>query len=372
LLSPRTEITALSSCYHGGPNYTEFERLGIRPEDVLDFSSNSKPYPFKLEFALDDVVIDHYPDSDSTQVRRIIAAQNDLVTDNVIVGSGSMEIIRLITQAYFNAGDKVLILKPTFGEYEQGCRIAGAEVIELWAEENDDFRFDTNRCVNAISSIRPKAVFICNPNNPTGQYLSRTEIQTIITAAGDGLVVLDEAYIAFTDDAWKSVDLISKGNLIIVRSMTKDFALAGLRLGYGLAHPNIIENLCKVKPPWNVNAVAQRAGVQALNDGAYLKRSDRLIRQNREYLVAEFSSMGFKINSTRTNFFLMKVGRAKEFRAALMKQGIIARDCTSFGLPEYVRIAPRTLPECKRLVTAVKATGWSFSIAQNRCLAKES
>jgi histidinol-phosphate aminotransferase len=368
LPSPRPEIAGLSSCYHGGPNYAEFERLGIKPEDILDFSSNSNPYPFKLGFTLDDVVIDHYPDSDSTELRRLIGARNGIAAESVIIGSGSMEIIRLAAQAYFNKGDKVLILKPTFGEYEQSCQIAGAEVVELWSEEKNDFRFDSAKCINLIQSLKPKTIFICNPDNPTGQYLTRTELEAILKAAGDSLVILDEAYIAFTEDAWKSVDLISQGNLIIVRSMTKDFALAGLRLGYGLAHPDIINDLFKVKPPWNVNAVAQRAGREALNDGAYIKRSDRLIKQNRDYLISEFGSMKFRIVPTRTNFFLMKVDNANEFRSSLLKKGVIVRDCTSFGLPEYVRIAPRTLPECKRLVAAVKGTVTNL---ENTCKAKE-
>jgi len=361
LPSPRREVSALKTCYHGGPNYAEFERLGIKPKDVLDFSSNSNPYPFKLDFSLDDVVIDHYPDSDSTELRRLVASQNSIAPENVIAGSGSMEIIRLIAQAYFSRGDKVLIMKPTFGEYEIACRVAGAEVVEFWAEESNNFNFDTGCVTDTITRLKPKATFICNPNNPTGQYLSRVEVEAVVEAAGDGLVVLDEAYIAFTEGAWKSVDLISKGNLIIVRSMTKDFALAGLRLGYGLADAGIIENLCKVKPPWNVNVVAQRAGAQALGDGEYIKRSERLIRQNRDYLLVEFSSLGYQIVPTRTNFFLLKVGRAGEFRSAMLQHGVIVRDCTSFGLPRYVRIAPRTLPECKKLVAAVKASGWDAS-----------
>jgi len=233
-------------------------------------------------------------------------------------------------------------------------------VVELWAEEKNDFRFDIDRCVDLIRSLKPKAIFICNPDNPTGQYLTMPELKTILAATPDGLVILDEAYIAFTEDAWKSVDLISQDNLLIIRSMTKDFALAGLRLGYGLAHPTIINNLLKVKPPWNVNSVAQRAGIQAIDDGAYLQRSDRLIRQNRDYLISEFGSIGFKLVPTRTNFFLMNVGDAKSFRSALVDKAVIVRDCASFGLPEYVRIAPRTMPECKRLVSMVKALGWSI------------
>jgi histidinol-phosphate aminotransferase len=369
LPSPRPEIAGLSNCYHGGPNYAELERLGLRPDDVLDFSSNSNPYPFKLDFSLDDVAVDHYPDTDSMELRRAIAAQNALTPENVIVGSGSMEIIRLAAQSYFNRGDRVLIFKPTFGEYETACRVAGAEVVELWAEEDNDFRFDIDRCIDIISWLKPKAIFVCNPNNPTGQYFSRPEIERVLSAAGDGLVILDEAYIAFTEEAWKSVGLISKSNLLIVRSMTKDFALAGLRLGYGLACQDIIVNLYKVKSPWNVNAVAQRAGIQALNDGAYLKRSDRLIRENRDYLLVELGTLGFRLIPTRTNFFLMKVNGVRKFRAALMTQGVIVRDCTSFGLPDYIRIAPRTMPECKRLVAAVKTI---VASPDKFCLKKES
>ncbi|PPD58916.1 pyridoxal phosphate-dependent aminotransferase [Dehalogenimonas etheniformans] len=361
--SPRPEVVALSSCYHGGPNYAEFEHLGIDPADVLDFSSNSNPYPFKLDFKLEDVVIDHYPDSDSAELRRALAAQNGLMPENVIVGAGSMEIIRLTAQSYFNHGDKVLIFKPTFGEYDTACRIAGAEVVEFWTEEMKGFNLDLDRAIKVIEHLKPRAIFICNPNNPTGRYLSIKNVEQMLGAAGHGLVVLDEAYIAFTQDPWKSVSLISHGNLIVVRSMTKDFALAGLRLGYGLACQGIIENLNKVKPPWNVNAIAQKAGLQATHDVEYISRSEGLIRTSRDYLLGELGVLRFKLVPTQTNFFLMKVGKAREFRSALMRQGIVVRDCSSFGLPEYVRIAPRTLPECKKLVEAVRSLTWRLDKA---------
>ncbi|MDV2989335.1 MAG: histidinol-phosphate transaminase [Dehalogenimonas sp.] len=357
LLSAKPNISVLRRCYHGGPDFAELERLKIKPEDVLDFSSNSNPYPFNLNFNLNDVVIDHYPDSNSTELRRLIAARNKLTEDNVVVGAGSMEIIRLIAQAYLGPGNKALILKPTFGEYETACQIAGAEIIEYWAEESTQFKFDSARCGAIAIQLKPKVVFICNPNNPTGQYLSGAEIEAIIDGVGtDGLVVIDEAYIAFTRDSWDSAELLTRHhNLVIIRSMTKDFALAGLRLGYGLGNSEIIENLDKVKPPWNVNAVAQKAGLQALNDGAYIQRSERQIRLNRDYLLSEIKALGHKTLSSCTNFFLVKVGKAAQFRARLLQNGIIVRDCTSFGLSEYVRIAPRTMPECRKLVNALQA-----------------
>ncbi|MGI2335328.1 MAG: pyridoxal phosphate-dependent aminotransferase [Dehalogenimonas sp.] len=353
---PKQNILALRRCYHGGPDYAEFERLGIKPADVLDFSSNSNPYPFVLEFTLNEAIIDHYPDSESTELRRLIATQIGLAEDNVIIGAGSMEIIRLVAQAYLGRDDKTLILKPTFGEYEVACRIADAEIHELWAEECQQFRFDAKRCMATIAQLKPKVVFICNPNNPTGQYFSASELESIIVSVGkEGLAVIDEAYIAFTEGSWDSIELIKRyHNLIIIRSMTKDFAMAGLRLGYGLGSLEIIENLNKVKPPWNVNAIAQLAGVQAKNDGAYIRRSGRQIRRNRDYLIAEIEALGYTTLPTCTNFFLVRVGQAAVFRNRLLQYGIIVRDCTSFGLSEYVRMAPRSLPECHRLIQVLK------------------
>ena len=135
--------------------------------------------------------------------------------------------------------------------------------------------------------------------------------------------------------------------------MTKDYALAGLRLGYVIANQEIIQNLRKVCPPWNVNVVAQKAGVIALKDTEYLKRCESKIRQAKQFLIDELSQIGFTLVPSKTNFFLVKVGDGKSFRNALLGHGIMVRDCASFGLPEYVRIAPRTMPECQKLMAAI-------------------
>ncbi|ADJ26020.1 aminotransferase class I and II [Dehalogenimonas lykanthroporepellens BL-DC-9] len=353
--SVKNNIKKLKRCYHGGPDYAEFERMGIGLEQVLDFSANSNPFSYRLNFTLDDIVIDHYPDSDSTDLRRGIALQNRVSEENVIVGSGSIELIRIITQTFIKSGDKALLFKPTFGEYETACRIADAQIYEIQALAEDNFRIDVDRTVSKIRDFAPGLVFLCNPNNPTGQYLDKTDVQRIVGALGsDGLLVVDEAYAPFTRNRWDSSGLISGGSsIIIIRSMTKDYALAGLRLGYGLASPEIIDIMMRVKPPWNVNAVAQAAGRQVIEDTQYLASSEKEIRSNREYLIRELSAMGYRVLPSETNFFLVQVGNAREFRLRLMKHGIIVRDCTSFGLPEYIRIAPRTLPECRRLVAAV-------------------
>ncbi|MES0278523.1 MAG: histidinol-phosphate transaminase [Dehalococcoidales bacterium] len=355
-IRPRPEVEGLQACAHGGPVQAELEALGLKPEDIVDFSVSSNPfsYPPAVKMALGSVVIDRYPDSESTELRRCLADELSVQPENIVVGSGSMEVIRLITTAYLGRGNKALILKPTFGEYEVACRIAGADISELWAAESDSYAFDTDKTVAAIKRGRPRVVFLCNPNNPTGSYLSQQQIEMMLEALGKGLLILDEAYIAFTEGEWPSTGIVRRDNLICLRSMTKDYALAGLRLGYAISSIEIIDNLCRVRPPWNVSDAAQKAGVAALGDSGYLKRCETKIRRARQYLMAELSTMDYNVLPSKTNFFLVKVGDGRRFRAALLKRGLMLRDCASFGLPQYVRIAARTMDECRRLIAVIK------------------
>ena len=170
-------------------------------------------------------------------------------------------------------------------------------------------------------------------------------------------MVIDEAYIAFTEDMWTSTDLVNSGNLVILRSMTKDYALAGLRLGYAISAEPIISVLKRVRPPWNVSAVAQKAGINALSADDYLAECKSRIREARQFLVEGLTNLGLPPLPSQTNFFLVEIGAAAELRQALLRKGILVRDGTSFGLPDYIRLAPRTLPECRQLITAIKEIG---------------
>ena len=356
-LHPRPEIADLKTCPHGGPDYSELERLGFKPEDVLDFSVSANPFgpPPGIKEALSSAVIDRYPDADSAELKRTIAKSFSMTPENIIVGSGSMELIRLIALAYLGRDDTVLIIEPTFGEYEVACHIVGSKILKHRTQEEEGFKLNVDETIDLVGCHRPKIVFLCNPNNPTGQYLAEQEIEKILSAGEDTLLALDEAYISFAENPWRSLDLVKENNIIILRSMTKDYALAGLRLGYGIACPEIIATLRKVCPPWNVNAVAQRAGVLALGDSAYLKQCQKGVREAREFLKRELAQLGLPPMSSQAHFFLVKVGDAKQFRQDLLKYGIMVRDCTSFGLPEYIRIAPRSLPECQKLINAIRA-----------------
>jgi histidinol-phosphate aminotransferase len=325
----------------------------------MDFSVSCNPFgtPHGIREAVNQAPIDCYPDTETSKLKNLLAHKLKIAIQNIIVGSGSTELIRLLALAYLGSSNLALIPQPTYGEYEVACQIVGAKVLKQPTAKEMNFRLNTAETAKLIREHRPKAIFICNPNNPTGQYLPRKEIEYLMSSSDDCLLVLDEAYIAFTPNAWPSNDMIYHGNLVILRSMTKDYTLAGLRLGYALAAKPIISTLKKVRPPWNVATTAQAAGIAALNDDAYLDDCTIKIQQAKDYLITELESLGLSPLPSQTNFFLVEVGQAADFRRALLSHGIIVRDCTSFGLPQYIRLAPRTLPECERLITAIKRIG---------------
>jgi len=356
-LEPRPEIKNLDECLHGGINYAELQTVGIAPEEIIDFSVCTNPYmppPIIKEIRLDSISIEQYPDTEATELRQRLSRRLQVPPDNILVGSGTTELIRILALAYLRQGDHVLILEPTYGEYEVASVIAGAILVKQRIRVEDGFTPRLEETVALIKKYRPKAIFICNPNNPTGKYLSRYEVEMVLDAVEDGLLVLDEAYVAFAEQSWLSADLYSRGNIVILRSMTKDYGLAGLRLGYSIASLEITNNLRRVRPPWNVNAIAQKVGGLLLEDTNYFEQTEEKIRKARRYLTNGFSQLGFHLLPSDTNFFLVMVGEARSFRSALLKHGILVRDCTSFQLPEYVRIGTRTLPECQRLIATIE------------------
>ncbi len=356
MLSPKPNIKNLAPFEHGGVNYLEMDKLGISPKNVLDFSVSTNPFgpPPGLREALREASIDSYPDYNSTKLKEVLAIKLRISPENLLIGNGSTELIRLVAMAYLGTGDRVLIFQPTYSEYETACRLSGCTILKRKALEKNNFSFSIPEVKNAIRKHKPQGIFLCNPNNPTGQYLSREDIEQILKFASDSLVVLDEAYISFTENTWSSLTLINHNNLVILRSLTKDFALAGLRLGYAVAAGPIITVLKRIKPPWNVNSFAQEAGIYVLNNGGYLETCQTKIKESQEFLIENFQRLGLKPLPSQANFFLVKVVNAVKIRQILLQKGIVVRDCASFGLPAYIRLSTRTMPECQRLVTALR------------------
>lgn len=353
-LRPRQEINRLGTYAHGGYDYAELKALGLDPEKVIDFSVSTNPFmpPPGIKEMLKSIPIDRYPDSNASELRQKLADKLGISGEMILPTNGTTELIRLAALTYFRKNDRVLIIEPTYGEYEPACIIAGARIIKYHAPEATNFIPDMKEITGLIRRQRPRGVFICNPNNPTGSYLTRREIEEILEALGDGLLILDEAYISFVEKRWNSAVLTGCDNVLILRSMTKEYGIPGLRLGYAVACREIIESLRLALPPWNINIAAQTVGRAVLDEDKYLEESLRQVSEAKRFLIKEISDMGLKILPSQANYFLVKAGKAQEFRQQLLNKGIQVRDCTSFGLPEYIRIAPRTMPECIKLIEA--------------------
>ncbi|MCX6022724.1 MAG: histidinol-phosphate transaminase [Chloroflexi bacterium] len=349
---PRPELEGLRPAVHGAIGDQELVEYGLRWDDVLDFSVNSNPYgpPPGVTEAIAAADVTRYPEPDARPLLEALAAHAGVSPEQVVCGNGSVELMWLAALAYLRPGDAAVIVGPSFGEYETVCRIAGARLHQITAEPGA--AWPPTELIERATALRPRLLFLCNPNNPTGAYLPPNEIAPLLDGLPDTLFVLDEAYLAFVEGGASASSLLGRGNLLILRSMTKDYALAGLRLGYGMAAPEIAAALHLVRPPWNVNAAAQAAGLAAIASIGYLERTAALVLRATVELMAELQALGLRTVPTRANFFLVEVGNAAAVRRALLRHGCCVRDCASFGLPCYVRIGVRTPEENRRLVAA--------------------
>jgi len=334
----------------------------LKAEDLLDFSASISPIgpPEGVWDAMRGVDLAAYPDPECLELRETICShlstsERKIAMEQVIVGNGSTEIFHLLTRVWLADNGSALLLTPTYGEYDGACRLARAEIINLKADLSGDFSWDLEAASQIIAEKQPELIFVCNPNNPTGVYLDRGEIEWLADAAKDasGLLVVDEAYLAFVEHPWDALELLDRPEVMLVRSMTKDYAQTALRLGYALASEDVITRLREYQPDWSVNSLAQKAGVSALNDAGYLPKARKAVFEAKQYLTQELGALGLEVPPSEANFILVKVGDAARWRSLLMPKGMVVRDCASFGLPEYIRLGIRTLADCRRLVAAM-------------------
>ncbi|MBI5653667.1 MAG: histidinol-phosphate aminotransferase family protein [Chloroflexi bacterium] len=353
-IRPRPEIESLRVSPHGGFHADEWRALG----NVIDFSSNVNPFGVspRVRAALQTAIIERHPDPAATELRDALATRLQLPRDQIIVGNGSLELIRAVAIAYVRASDVALIVGPTFGEYRVAVQVMGARVEDFRARAENDFQLDVDALAARIAELKPCLAFICNPNNPTGVFSAHEQIAQLVDASPETLWVVDEAFIAFAPrpEGFASRKPFGSGNVVIMRSMTKDYAIPGLRLGYALADRDVIAALAKVRAPWSVNALAQAAGLAVLSDDAFLRDTLAKIRAASRELHDAITRLGWRVIPSAVHFFLVEVGDARAFRAMLAQRGCIVRDCASFGLPEFVRVATRTPVENARLIAALE------------------
>ena len=330
---------------HGGLDVAELDSLGLAVSDVLDFSVSVNPLgPSRGTLqAAQSVNLGAYPDPYCVRLRNAIGREVGIEPDRILAGNGSTELIHLIARALLGSGDTAAVFAPTFGEYAAACHLQGVAPTML-SSDGTGFRWDVPAALDTIAKLRPAVVFLCNPNNPTGVYLREKEVQA-----------LDEAYVSFVDDRWDSTQLLSMHNVVLLRSMTKDHALTGLRLGFMLSSADVIGRVRRYQYSWTVNALAQAAGIVAIADREHVERGREAVRLGKGYLMDTARSLGVECVPSAANFLMLRVRRAAELRLALLKgHGVCVRDCASFGLPEHIRIGVRTMDDNRRLSEALK------------------
>ncbi|MGI0046939.1 MAG: threonine-phosphate decarboxylase CobD [Nitrosotalea sp.] len=329
--------------------------LGFDPK-ILDFSSNVNPLGFpaliKNSLKKNLPLFSVYPDSDSAKLRNSLEKYTRIPKDKIIVGNGATEIIYNFCKAFLNKRN-VLIPIPTFGEYESAARLHGARISYF---KTMNLNQDIDDFVDVIS--KNQCVFVCNPNNPTGVLTSQKNMLKILNASHDNstLVFVDECFIELASNPKESI--VSKlrrfDNLFILRSMTKSFGLAGLRVGYGLGSKNMIDILNRIKIPWNVSGIAQDIAIKALSSKSHLEKTRKLIEKERKFLKNSISKIGgFECYDSDANFILIKSKTSsKQIQKKLLKKNILIRNCNSFkGLDDkFIRIAIRTHNENQKLV----------------------
>lgn len=341
------QSAALDSDGRNGPPRTS-------AADVLDFSANGNvigPPPGVLDaVALAD--ISRYPDRKAWDLRRAIAQRHGVPASEVVVGNGSTELIWAVARAYLAPGHPTLVLGPTYGEYAVAAGAAGAAVHTLeGARSRGPALLET--LARGIQRIQPRLVWLCHPNNPTGAAFPIERLPELVDAAPHTLFVVDEAYLPLADGVPSALPLTSGGQVIVLRSMTKDAALAGLRIGYAIAAPPVADAVGRAIPPWTVSSVAQAAGQAAIADTDHGERVRVAVATSRALLMAGLQRLGLRPYPSVANFVLVPVGDARAVTRALLERGYAVRDCTSFGLPDCIRIGVRAVSDQNRLLGAL-------------------
>jgi histidinol-phosphate aminotransferase len=344
--------------YEPGKPIEEVAReLGLKPEGIIKLASNENPFgPSPKALAAAKAALEHgelYPDGGCFALRQKLAAVRGLSADQFVVGNGSNEIIELIGHALLGPGDEVVMAAPAFVVYKLVTLVFGAKAIEIPLTNH---RHDLKQIAAAITP-KTKLVYVCSPNNPTGTANTEADLLAFGRALPDHVVgVFDEAYAEYDPKAPDLRPLIAEGRKVIcLRTFSKIYGLASLRVGYGYATPDIIAALNRMRQPFNVNAIAQAAAVAALDDAEFTAKCVRENRAGMAQLEAAFTARNLEWVPSVANFILVKVGDGARLFDALQRRGVIVRPMKSYGMPEWLRITVGSHAQNERLLAELDA-----------------
>jgi histidinol-phosphate aminotransferase len=335
-------VRAIAPYVPGKPIAETARELGLAEGDILKMASNENPLGpspralAAIRGALAD--LHYYPDGSGFELKRILVRRLGVAAENIVLGNGSNDVLELVARAFLTRGDSAVYSQHAFMVYPLVVQAIGATGIEVPAR---DYATDLDAMAAAI---RPdtKMVFVANPNNPTGTFTPWAELERFVAKVPPRvLVVLDEAYGEYLPDDLRSPTpgwLARFPNLVVSRTLSKAFGLAGLRVGYGLAHPEAAEVMNRVRQPFNVNHLAMVAACAALEDEAFIARSREVNANGLRQLEAGFRELGLGFIPSHGNFITVRVGAAERIYRALLAEGVIVRPIAGYGMPEHLRV----------------------------------
>lgn len=340
----RKALEAISPYVAGKPIEETAREYGLDPARIVKLASNENPLGMspKAKNAAMQALVNgtRYPDGAAQVVREAAAVFAGVSPDEVIVGNGSDEILGLIARTVLAPGDRCVYSQYSFSVYELSAQECAAQCVEVPAK---DFHVDLDGLL-AATDVNTRLIYITNPNNPTGLPLEPAALFNFLERVPEKcVVVLDEAYTDFMDEKLRtdSFAWVKKfPNLLVTRTFSKAYGLAGLRAGFGVANKELIEMMNRIRPPFNMNSAAQAAAVAALEDQAFLKTVVDSNTKERARLAAFFDELGLDQLPSQANFIMVRVGaKAAEINEAMLRRGVILRPLKSYGLPEYMRIS---------------------------------
>jgi histidinol-phosphate aminotransferase len=343
--------------YAPGKPIEEVEReIGI--SNSIKLASNENPLgpsPLALEAMGQKLAQLHlYPDGDCFYLKRGLTAKLNVTTEQLIFGNGSNEIIELAIRTFMRAGDEAVMARQAFVVYKLVVQAVGGISQEVPLR---NFTHDLEAMGAAIGP-RTRIVFLANPNNPTGTIYRKASWEAFLKQVPpDVLIIVDEAYFEYVEaaDYPNSLEYHQQGKaLLTLRTFSKLYGLAGLRIGYGIADKEIISLMHRVRQPFNVNAPAQWGALAALDDCEHVRRSLENNRQGLEYLTAEFTRLGIEYVPSHANFILLRVGNGEDVFSRLLAQGIIVRPMAGYQFPEYLRVTIGTMDENRKFIDGLK------------------
>lgn len=297
-----------------------------------------------------------YPDGGAFYLRQALASRLNVSPDNIIPGAGSNELIEFIGHVFLDSTKSIVMADKAFVVYKLVANMFGARTIMVPMR---DFTHDLEAMLQAITP-ETRVVFVANPNNPTGTMVGQAALDSFMSRVPDHVVVVfDEAYIELLqpEDQPDCLKYVRQGRKVIVlRTFSKTYGLAGLRIGYGIAPEECIKLLHRVRQPFNTTAMAQSAALAALDDDEYVAKTRMMMREGLDYFVAAFHRMRLQHVPSSANFILVKVGPGRRVFDAMQKAGVIVRPMDPYGLPEFIRITVGTRSENRRCISVLKDT----------------